>query len=107
MAAQYAEWLTPRRVSSIGEIKPGSGAVLRRGLSKVAVYRDEHGKAARMSAVCPHLGCIVHWNNAESTWDCPCHGSRFDHLRQSDQRPVEQGPAASGIMRPFFSGFHP
>jgi Rieske Fe-S protein len=51
---------------------------LRRGLSKVAVYRDESGKLHQRSAVCGHLGCIVHWNAAEKSWDCPCHGSRFD-----------------------------
>ena len=56
----------------------GEGAVMRRGLSKVAVYRDEGGKLHECSAVCPHLGCIVDWNGAEKTWDCPCHGSRFD-----------------------------
>ena len=40
--------------------------------------RDGNGTAHEMSAVCPHLGCIVHWNGAEHSWDCPCHGSRFD-----------------------------
>ena len=70
--------LTPSEVESVREIEPGSGAVLRRGLSKVAVYRDGNGKCHEMSAVCPHLGCIVHWNAAETSWDCPCHGSRFD-----------------------------
>jgi len=44
---------------------------------KQAVYCDEHGKETTLSAVCPHLGCIVRWNDAEKTWDCPCHGSRF------------------------------
>jgi glycine/D-amino acid oxidase-like deaminating enzyme/nitrite reductase/ring-hydroxylating ferredoxin subunit len=78
MAGQYLDWLTPGEVDSEREIEPGCGAVLRRGLSKVAVYRDEVGKAHELSAVCPHLGCIVHWNAAETTWDCPCHGSRFD-----------------------------
>ena len=52
--------------------------MVRRGLDKVAVYRDEQGALHERSAVCPHLGCIVHWNRAEKTWDCPCHGSRFD-----------------------------
>jgi glycine/D-amino acid oxidase-like deaminating enzyme/nitrite reductase/ring-hydroxylating ferredoxin subunit len=77
VAMKYAEWLTPSEVSSFDQIKFGSGAVMRRGLRKVAVYRDEAGKACEMSAVCPHLGCIVHWNEAEKSWDCPCHGSRF------------------------------
>jgi Rieske Fe-S protein len=61
---------------------------LRRGLSKVAVYRDDEGRAHELSAVCPHLGCIVRWNQAEHTWDCPCHGSRFDKLGK-----VINGPA--------------
>ena len=49
-------------------------------MSKVAVYRDDRGQVHERSAVCPHLGGIVHWNAAETTWDCPCHGSRFDPL---------------------------
>jgi Rieske Fe-S protein len=81
MAGQYVvDWLSGGEVESIRQIEPGCGAVLRRGLSKVAVYRDEHGIAHELSAVCPHLGCIVHWNAAEKSWDCPCHGSRFDTL---------------------------
>jgi glycine/D-amino acid oxidase-like deaminating enzyme/nitrite reductase/ring-hydroxylating ferredoxin subunit len=78
VAVQYLDWLTPSEVESAHEIEPGCGAVLRRGMRKVAVYRDGNGRAHEMSAVCPHLGCIVHWNNAEQSWDCPCHGSRFD-----------------------------
>ena len=60
------------------EIAPGSGAIVRRGLEKLAVYRDPDGALHGRLAACPHLGCIVHWNPGESTWDCPCHGSRFD-----------------------------
>ena len=75
---QYADWLTPGEVRSVDEIKPQSGAVLRRGLHKIAVYRDADGRLHERSAACPHLGCIVHWNAAGATWDCPCHGSRFD-----------------------------
>jgi glycine/D-amino acid oxidase-like deaminating enzyme/nitrite reductase/ring-hydroxylating ferredoxin subunit len=78
MAAQYADWLTPGDVAAVEAIAPGSGAVMRHGLTKAAVYRDEDGAVHARSAVCPHLGCIVDWNDAERTWDCPCHGSRFD-----------------------------
>ena len=77
MATQYLDWLTPSEVKSAHEIEPGRGAVLRRGLRKIACYRDGNGKIHEMSAVCTHLGCIVHWNDAEKSWDCPCHGSRF------------------------------
>jgi Rieske Fe-S protein len=89
MAGQYVvDWLSGGEVESIDEIPHGNGAVLRRGLSKVAVYRDEYGRAHEMSAVCPHLGCIVHWNAAEHTWDCPCHGSRFDRLGKAINGPT-------------------
>jgi nitrite reductase/ring-hydroxylating ferredoxin subunit len=77
-AAQYASWITPGDVSSIEEIPYGSGAVIRDGLRKIAVWRDRNGATVQLSAVCPHLECIVTWNSAEETWDCPCHGSRFD-----------------------------
>jgi nitrite reductase/ring-hydroxylating ferredoxin subunit len=75
---QYGAWLRAGDVSERGEIPPGSGAVVRRGLKKIAVYRDEQGDFHELSAVCPHLGGVVTWNSAERTWDCPCHGSRFD-----------------------------
>ncbi|MGH7607708.1 MAG: FAD-dependent oxidoreductase, partial [Gemmatimonadales bacterium] len=88
MAAQYAHWLTPGDRVTLDDIRPDSGAVLRRGLHKVAVYRDARGAIHERSAVCPHLGCIVAWNPTEHTWDCPCHGSRFDKMGS-----VINGPA--------------
>jgi glycine/D-amino acid oxidase-like deaminating enzyme/nitrite reductase/ring-hydroxylating ferredoxin subunit len=78
VALQYADWLTAGDVKSADEIPPGGGALLRRGLEKIAAYRDEEGRLHEHLAGCPHLGCVVHWNRSESTWDCPCHGSRFD-----------------------------
>lgn len=78
VALQYKDYVTPGDVSSIDDIAAGEGAVVRHGLKKIAVYRDESNKVHACSAVCPHLGGIVHWNKAEKTWDCPCHGSRFD-----------------------------
>jgi len=78
VALQYSSWVTGGDVSTTEEIAPGKGAVVRRGISKVAAYRDATGLLHECSAICPHLGCIVEWNHNESTWDCPCHGSRFD-----------------------------
>ena len=78
MAAQYAEWLTPGDVKSLDQIGRDSGAIVRHGLEKLAVYRDDGGALHECLAACPHLGCIVQWNPGEKTWDCPCHGSRFD-----------------------------
>jgi Rieske Fe-S protein len=78
VAGQYAAWMTPGDVGTPEKIKPGMGAVIRRGVSKIAVYRDDAGKLHERSAVCPHLGCIVSWNSTERSWDCPCHGSRFE-----------------------------
>jgi Rieske Fe-S protein len=92
MALQYTDWVTGGDVSSADEIVNDSGAVIRRGMSKVAVYRDEAGTLHERSAVCGHLGCIVHWNPTEKTWDCPCHGSRFDKLGK-----VLNGPANSDL----------
>ena len=80
VAKQYGDWLTSGDVDSAAQIKPGAGAVIRHGLTKKAVYRDEQGALHERSAICTHLGGIVHWNDAEKTWDCPCHGSRFDRL---------------------------
>ena len=78
VARRYGDWIAEGDASSADQIERGEGAVVRRGLKKVAVYRDELGKVHERSAKCPHLGCVVAWNRAEKSWDCPCHGSRFD-----------------------------
>ncbi len=62
---------------SADDVAPGTGAVVQRGLHKVAVYRDEQGVVHERSALCTHLQCVVRWNSGEQSWDCPCHGSRF------------------------------
>lgn len=76
-AVQYADWIKGAEAEEDG-IPPGHGAVIRHGLRPVAAYRDEEGRVHEMSATCPHLKCVVGWNASEQTWDCPCHGSRFD-----------------------------
>jgi len=77
---QYKDWITGSDVQDIEEIGCNEGAVIRKGLTKVAVYRDSQGKFFECSAICPHLGGIVNWNSSEKSWDCPVHGSRFDPL---------------------------
>ena len=90
--AQLKEWVTPGSRDSVDQIPAGCGAVLRKGLSKIAAYRDDDGELVLLSAVCPHLQCIVAWNSSERTWDCPCHGSRFDARGR-----VVNGPAISDL----------
>ena len=92
VAAQYRDLVTGGDVASADQIKPGEGAVLRHGLRKVAAYRDDAGVLYEMTAVCPHLKCIVHWNGNEKSWDCPCHGSRFDAMGH-----VMQGPSVADL----------
>jgi glycine/D-amino acid oxidase-like deaminating enzyme/nitrite reductase/ring-hydroxylating ferredoxin subunit len=92
MAAQYTDWVTGGDVETERQIPNEQGAVLRDGLSKIAAYRDSGGTLHKCSAVCPHLNCIVAWNPTEKTWDCPCHGSRFDKFGK-----VLNGPATSDL----------
>ena len=92
LAAQYADWLTGGDVKSAEHIPPGHGAIVRSGLTKLAVYRDDKGKVHSMSATCPHMGGVVRWNPGEQTWDCPCHGSRF-----GCEGNVLHGPAVEGL----------
>jgi len=92
VASQYADWATGGDVESYDQIASGTGAVVRRGMSKIAVYRDDQGNIHERSAVCTHLYCIVNWNSGERTWDCPCHGSRFDPYGR-----VINGPAITPL----------
>jgi glycine/D-amino acid oxidase-like deaminating enzyme/nitrite reductase/ring-hydroxylating ferredoxin subunit len=79
-------------LSDVGALPNGEGAIVRLGGAKTACYRDDQGTLHAVSAKCTHLGCIVGWNAAETSWDCPCHGSRFD----VDGR-VLQGPAVHDL----------
>lgn len=75
---------------SVRELKPGEGMIVGRRGKKVAAFRDFGGNIHRLSPVCTHLGCLVRWNSAESTWDCPCHGSRFKPTGEVIAGPAEQ-----------------
>jgi Rieske Fe-S protein len=83
----------PQR-GSFDDLPPGEAAVRRVGLGQVAAYRDEQGELHAVSAECTHLGCAVRWNKAEKSWDCPCHGSRFDHEGR-----LLHGPATKDLQR--------
>lgn len=74
------------------ELKPGTAGVVESEEGRVGVYKDPDGKCFRVSAKCPHLGCLLSWNPDELSWDCPCHGSRFDYRGQ-----LISGPAMEGI----------
>ncbi len=69
--------LSPEKIESLEEIAPGSGCLARYRGHTVAACRERGGKLHLLSPVCTHAGCYVQWNEAESTWDCPCHGGRY------------------------------
>ncbi|WP_242928982.1 FAD-dependent oxidoreductase [Pontibacter vulgaris] len=92
VAAQFKDYVTGGDVDDPMQVMPGTGAIMRKGMTKVAVYCDQDGKRHECSAICPHLGCVVSWNNVESSWDCPCHGSRFDPFGN-----VINGPALKNL----------
>jgi Rieske Fe-S protein len=77
---------------SLRAVKRGQGKVIELDGKKVAAYRDRNGATTVRSATCTHMGCVVAWNQAESTWDCPCHGSRF-----KPNGDVVSGPAESPL----------
>ncbi len=94
MAAQYLDYISPGDIKSAESLMPMQGAIMNVGAKKVAVYRDEQGVLQAYSAICPHLGCIVQWNTAERSFDCPCHGSRF-----TCNGKVVNGPALSDLKK--------
>ena len=76
------------------ERKPCEAAILKIDGDNVAAYRDEQGGLHAVSAVCTHMGCLGGWNDTDRTWDCPCHGSRFELDGE-----VIHGPATAGLER--------
>lgn len=76
------------------DIKTNEGKVIDQNGEKLAVYTDETGKVTTLSAVCTHKGCTVNWNDKEKTWDCPCHGARYDKVGK-----VINGPAVKDLPK--------
>ena len=87
-------WLAASESESLSALGKGEGKVLKLNGRKVAAYRDPSGKVTKRSAVCTHMGCVVGWNTAERTWDCPCHGSRFKPTGE-----VISGPAEAPLSK--------
>lgn len=73
-----AGWVGSEKIEGLAELAPDEAKVVKYEGKKLAIYKDETGKPHAISPVCPHAKCIVEWNNAEKSWDCPCHGSRFN-----------------------------
>lgn len=86
--------ITMKHIDSLGEIKPGDAKVVRLDGSAYAAYREQEGKIHLLKSTCPHAKCEVRWNNAELSWDCPCHGSRFNVNGQ-----LLNAPATTGLKR--------
>lgn len=76
------------------DLKKNEGKVIEQNREKVAIFKDETGKVIKLSAICTHAGCTVGWNDKEKTWDCPCHGSRFDKMGK-----VINGPAIMDLPK--------
>lgn len=87
-----AEFLRTRKESTVINLEKNSGKIEIENDKPVAYYMDEGGKTIKMSAICTHMGCTVGWNNRKKTWDCPCHGSRYDQFGR-----VIQGPAMKNL----------
>jgi Rieske Fe-S protein len=88
------DWLGRLRTQRVHSLAPGEGGVVRHNGMIPGTYRDRAGAVHAVSITCTHLGCTVRWFAAETTWDCPCHGSRFDH-----DGTVLQGPAVRDLRR--------
>lgn len=90
----FAEYVAPGEIGSLDDLKRGKGAIVRRGVEKIAAFRDEAGGLHLQSASCTHVGCHLRWNSFETCWDCPCHGSIFD----VDGQPIN-APAVRPLTR--------
>jgi len=86
--------LSYEKVTELAQLAPGEATLAKWEGKKVALYKDERGKIHAVDPVCPHAKCLVAWNNAEKSWDCPCHGSRF-----ACNGALLTGPARTGLTQ--------
>ena len=89
-----ADRMAIKETDSLKRLRPGTGKVVEVDGEKIAAYRDEQGTIHALSPVCTHAKCIVNWNSEEKSWDCPCHGARYDINGK-----VLTGPATKELER--------
>lgn len=77
--------------SSVSDIELGNGGIVEIDGEKIGIYKREDGKIFAVKPFCKHLGCLIAWNNLEKTWDCPCHGSRYDYMGNIISEPTVKG----------------
>ena len=95
VAKQYIkDYVTPGQAENLQDLQQGEGKLVKFKGKNLAAYVDENNQFTALSPVCTHLGCIVHWNRLDKSWDCPCHGSRFQPAGE-----VIEGPAFSPLAR--------
>ena len=92
MVAQTAKSLVVDKIkkekNSIDNIKNDEGGIIEKDGEKIGVYKDIEGKIYAVKPICTHLGCLLNWNSADKTWDCPCHASRFDYKGKNIYNPA-------------------
>jgi glycine/D-amino acid oxidase-like deaminating enzyme/nitrite reductase/ring-hydroxylating ferredoxin subunit len=86
------KWFSGENLQQIADLAPGEGRVVKYNSHKIALYKDEHGALHAVSPSCAHMKCDVQWNNAEKSWDCPCHGARY-----SFDGTMLNGPASADL----------
>lgn len=94
VAKHFAEGRLFNKPPGEAALKPGEGVILDQDGERIAVSKDGDGRLHAVSATCTHLGCLVGWNPIDGTWDCPCHGSRFER-----DGSVLSGPATDPLER--------
>ncbi len=89
-----ADHLFVEKIDELAQLGKGEGRIVRYEQQQIAVCKDENGRLAALHPVCPHAGCIVQWNSAEKSWDCPCHGARY-----SMEGELLNGPASKSLQK--------
>ena len=91
------KYLSQQKIAELADLAPGEAKLVKYEGKSLALYKDEQGEVHAVSPVCPHAKCSVAWNTAERSWDCPCHGSRFNANGEVLTGPARQGLEAVSI----------
>ena len=87
------------KLPELSELAPGEAKVVKFEGHRLALYKDEEGSIHALNSACTHIKCDVAWNNAEKTWDCPCHGSRFSYTGEMLTAPARKDLENVEIMK--------